>query len=297
MIRGWLSLAALLLIGAIPANAQVTTAEEHGELVAGECSHPSREVTTWFFLLDYGAVGSIGCQSARIDWSGSITFYSDAEGNRLQSRYRGTNEKDHVFDIAKVEDPLVGRSKVRGSCRMVMPEDVGPRRILCFSRSEREQSRFVALVDFTFADPPWPAEGDLVLQGKCTATPMAKEVLKPMIFQATGQLPDATTTTSLDCASAQIVVGQQYAFTDQATGDTYRFLGKPRGDSPASLQLERLAFPDGTTKDIIAGACITQRDHDGRLLPSCYASIDDPANPTLIEAAMAPEANGFSWDK
>ena len=283
-------------ISASPAFAQDEAEQsEPGPLISGECAHPSREVTTWLYLLDSSGVGSISCKSARVDWDSSIIFYRDAEGKQIQSHYRGKRSGDHALQVDTIEELMVRTVDVIGTCRMILPEFVGPRQIKCLSQNDREEYRVMSLVDFTFADPVFPAEGLLEVAGECVRTSMAKPVILPMVIQKTGKMTGAENITSVSCGKAVIEVGRSYRFLrDDGEGEIV-FEGEADAEDPSRIVVNRITLESGTTHQAIAGTCLTQRADDGFLVPACFAAIGPTAAPILFEAAMVPDGSSYRW--
>lgn len=270
------------------------------ERVDGKCQHVSSELRDWVFAAGHNVVGSHRCDFARIDWDREVSFYHVAPDGeeRVAASFFGERDKAwNDLEISAVSILPGEKHDATGTCRHPREEGLAARKIRCFASYTVGDTRHATMIDFSFNDPVWPDKGEVSLEGKCKPSGLAEAVLVPWIGQLIDALPEVAATDTVECDRVVIRVDTEYGFLAPGSTKPLRFQGKPRGDEPGALLLERIVYPDGSTEDVVVGSCVTFRHTEGYFIPVCNAATGDPAKPRIVEAALARDGQKFPWEE
>jgi hypothetical protein len=297
MRRGAAALLAALLFS-VPARAEEAAAApppRPPETVAGSCPHPEEPLRDWLSIIGYWGTASYGCASARLDWSGEIAFYRDAEATKNSVAFKGGAERNTDFIVTSVVPSRESEVPATGRCRLITAdEDFGARRVRCFAK-ETGRPEFAHLVEMVIAETDWP--GTAEIPGRCPAPGIAPYVLGPMIVELTGaqQEPDLIAHPFPACTAMTVVPAQSFSFTTGADRGEVTFRGNPDTERPALLRVKTITLPGGARHPALAGACHPKREADGHVIVLCIAAYADGGATKFVEVGFIPEASRFEW--
>ena len=293
-------LLALPMLGALllsaPAKAEEPAPPPPVETVAGACQHPDESVLRWLRLIGYGGIASNGCQAAVLDWSSRITFYQDKDVGKAAIAFIGRVAKDGEFEVTALESRFLPEAPASGRCRLITPEDAGPRRVLCFAKDSKEGG-LANLVEMVIAEKDWP--GAATIPGRCSAPGIARYVLSALIVQQTGaqQEPVLVPHGLPACRSLTVVPGQSFAFATAGTEDGVTFLVSVDQERQELLRVKTIILPGGARHAALAGACFPKREADGHVAVLCMAAYADGGATKFVEVGFIPEASRFEWPR
>jgi len=266
------------------------------ETVLGECSHPDETVLRWLRLIGYAGIASNGCQAAVLDWSNRITFYRDKDASKPDIAFIGRAATNGDFEVTAVGSRFLPETPASGRCRVITPENTGPRRLLCFAKDSREAG-LANLVEMVIAEKDWPAAA--AMPGRCSAPGIAPYVLGAWIVEQTGaqQEPELVPQGLPACRSLTVVPGQSFAFADAGEGDGVTFLGSVDEERPELLTVKTIILPGGARQAAQAGACYPKREADGHVVVLCMAAYSDGSATKHVEVGFIPEVSRFAWPR